>query len=306
MIASDWMKRNARPLEVARWEYFFEGASRDKVIQYLSAFQNKDGGFGHGLEPDFWSPASSPMATWAAGQILIEIGADSNDKIVKAMIQYLTQTNDKKTGLWPSVLPENNDYPHAPHWHWQEGVQSFWMFNPSVELAAFLVHWSAEQSESALVGWNSIEKAVKRLMSADEMNMHEINNYQQFIKIIQPNEEQFNSIINQSFQVVSDKIISLAELCVDRDISNWSSGYKALPLDFITSPEDSLSSIFGDLIEQNLEYYKEQLSDDGVWDISWSWNDYPAEFAIARRYWQGILAVKRYKLLQSLGYLKGE
>ena len=64
-----WIKRNARPLETARWEYIFEGASSDRVMKYLSAFQNEDGGFGHGIEPDFWLPHSSPMAIWAAGQV---------------------------------------------------------------------------------------------------------------------------------------------------------------------------------------------------------------------------------------------
>lgn len=54
---SDWVKRNARPLEVARWEYLFENGSKERVIYYLSAYQNDDGGFGNGIEPDFWLPS---------------------------------------------------------------------------------------------------------------------------------------------------------------------------------------------------------------------------------------------------------
>ncbi|WP_231638381.1 hypothetical protein [Rubeoparvulum massiliense] len=75
---SSWLKRNARSLEVARWEYMCEGASRDRVIHYLSAFQNKDGGFGHGIEPDYWLPESSAIATWTAGKILLEIEAETD------------------------------------------------------------------------------------------------------------------------------------------------------------------------------------------------------------------------------------
>jgi hypothetical protein len=302
--SSSWIKRNVRPLESARWEYFFEGTSRDKVIHYLSAFQNDDGGFGHGIEPDFWSPHSSPMATWVAGQILMEIGADTNEKIVKSMISYLENTNQKETGMWFSALPENNQHPHAPWWHWQEGVQENWMFNPSAELAAFLVHWSPEQSETSQIGWKSIEKAINHLINTNDMDRHEINNYQQLIKIMNLHETTFNTKFQYSLNEVSDKIMLLAERCVDKDVSAWSTGYKALPFDFIDSPEHPLCEKFGNLVEHNLNFYIEQLSDEGIWDISWSWGSYPEEFAVARRYWKGILAVDRYKILKSFGYLK--
>lgn len=302
--SSSWIKRNARPLEAARWEFYFEATSRDKVIHYLSEFQNDDGGFGHGIEPDFWTPNSSPMATWLAGQILMEIGAEPNEKIVKSMISYLANTNDKETGMWSSVLPENNLYPHAPWWHWREEVQLNWMFNPSAELSAFLVHWSQEHSETSQIGWISMQKAIDRLMDTNEMDRHEINNYQQLIKIMNLYESTFNSMMNYSFNEVSDQIILLAEQCVERDVSEWSSGYKALPLDFIDSPENPLCGKLGVLVEDNLNLYVEQLSNEGIWDISWNWGSYPEEFAVSRNNWKGILAVKRYKILKSFGYLK--
>ncbi|WP_164670826.1 hypothetical protein [Virgibacillus doumboii] len=300
---SEWIRRNARPLECARWEYFFEGASRDKVIQYLSAFQNDDGGFGNGIEPDFWSPHSSPMATWAAGQILMEIGVDSNEQVVISMLSYLENNYQKDAGLWLSVLPENNDHPHAPWWHWKEGVQKNWMYNPSAELAAFLVHWSPEDSETARIGWEVTENAVNHVMNSDSMGKHEINNFQQLANIMTPFESKFNSKMNYSLDDVSEKVMTLAEECVDKDVSSWSTGYKPLPLDFVDSPDDPLYERFGaDLIEKNLQFYIAQIAEDGTWDISWNWGSYPEEFPVARRYWKGVLAVDRYKLLHSFGY----
>ena len=176
--ASKWIKRNARPLDAARWEYAFEEGSSDRVIHYLVAFQNEDGGFGHSIEPDFWLPLSSPMSTWAAGQILVEIKADSKEPCVKELISYLINTPQIEPGMWPSVLPENNQFPHAPWWEWKEGIQKSWMFNPSAELAAFLVIWSEEKSRASHIGWYSIKKAINHLMNCSEMDMHEINNYQ--------------------------------------------------------------------------------------------------------------------------------
>jgi len=55
-----WMYRNARPLDLARWQYHFENGGKDSVLKGLSVFQNEDGGFGHALEADSWNPNSSP------------------------------------------------------------------------------------------------------------------------------------------------------------------------------------------------------------------------------------------------------
>ncbi|NLA59394.1 MAG: hypothetical protein GX855_10900 [Firmicutes bacterium] len=110
--AGRWIKRSVRPLEVARWEYTFEGGPREKVLEILAAYQNEDGGFGHGIEPDFWLPASSPMASWAAACILLEVEAGSDLPMVQSVVDYLCRTQ-QPTGMWPAVLPENNAFPHA-------------------------------------------------------------------------------------------------------------------------------------------------------------------------------------------------
>ncbi|MGP4039206.1 hypothetical protein ACTWP4_04740 [Gracilibacillus sp. D59] len=295
--SSAWIKRNVRPLEAARWRYLFEDEPRHDVLHYLSAFQNEDGGFGHGIEPDFWTPDSSPMATWAAGKILMEIGARSDEAIVQSMLAYLSKTCNESTGIWSSVLPENNQHPHAPWWHWKEGVQDNWMFNPSAELAGFFIHWSPDNSETAQLGWKLIDKAMDHLMSSDQMDSHEINNYQQLLKII----AMYND--DHLLRDASDKINTLIEKCVDRDVSAWSTGYKPLPLDFIDSPEHPLYEDMSDLVEQNLNFYIEQLSEEGTWDIPWQWGSYPEEFAVARRNWKGIMLIDRYKIFKSFGLL---
>ncbi|MFD0697558.1 hypothetical protein ACFQZT_26120 [Paenibacillus sp. GCM10027628] len=302
--AKTYIMSKGRELERARFEFEFENGSRESVIARLQTFQNVDGGFGHGIEPDFWLPHSSPMATWAAGQILMEINADINEPTVGSMIGYLTNTNDIKTGMWDSVLPKNNDYPHAPWWHWHPGVQEKWMFNPSAELAAFLIHWSPEKSEAAELGWNSIQKAVTHLMSRAEMDRHEINNFQHLLKIIKPHEAILSVRIQYSLNDVSEKVMELAEQSVDKDASTWTGGYKPLPLDYIDGPDHPLCERFGSLVEQNLNLFVEQMSEEGIWDISWGWSDFPEQFRVAKRYWKGILAVNRYKQLRAFGYLE--
>lgn len=68
--ARGFIYRNARPVDLARWRYHFEGGAREEVLTALAAFQNEDGGFGHGLEADSLNPNSCPIQTWNACEIL--------------------------------------------------------------------------------------------------------------------------------------------------------------------------------------------------------------------------------------------
>ncbi|HAM80249.1 hypothetical protein [Ornithinibacillus bavariensis] len=299
-----FLQLNCREIENARFNLIFYDGDKEQVRNSLQRYQNEDGGFGHGIEPDFWAPTSSPMATWAAGQILMEIGAEKTDPMVEAMVGYLVSTFHRDTGMWDAVMPANNQYPHAPWWHWSEGVQENWAFNPGVELAAFLINWSDENSEAFRIGWDSIDKAVSHLMNQAEMDRHEINNYQAFIKIIEPFKSELERKITHSYDAISEKVLSLAYECINKDVSSWNSGYEPLPLDFVDSPSHPLCERLGTLIEQNLALYLNQMTDEGVWDVPWSWGAYPAEFEVAKMQWTGILAVNRYKQLMEFGYLE--
>lgn len=57
--AKKFIYRNAKPLDLARWQYHFENGSMEAVLIALSHYQNDDGGFGHALEADAWNPNSS-------------------------------------------------------------------------------------------------------------------------------------------------------------------------------------------------------------------------------------------------------
>ena len=57
-----WIYRNARPLELALWQFCFEGGTREQVMEMLEFYQNEDGGFGNAVEPDCWNTESSPYA----------------------------------------------------------------------------------------------------------------------------------------------------------------------------------------------------------------------------------------------------
>lgn len=97
--AKTFIYRNARPLDFVRWQYHFESGSKEAVLTALAVYQNKDGGYGHALEPDAWNPNSAPMQTWTATEILREIDfTDATHPIIQGILCYLA-SGQEFTGL---------------------------------------------------------------------------------------------------------------------------------------------------------------------------------------------------------------
>lgn len=290
--AKEWMEVHARPLEMARYRYLFEEGPVEDVYAALVAYQNEDGGFGQGLEPDFTYPGSTAIASWSAARILFEIKAASDRRIVQRLIKYLIETQDKSTGMWATTVPKMNDYSHAPWWMWSEEAQQMWQFNPGVELAAYCIHWSEADPDAASAGWFTIRQTVKRLKDAKEMDFHELSNYQHALKIIGEDlkDESLGNMLNERIHQ-----------SVEKDPVKWGQGYQALPLDFISNPEDLRAlGMEKDLVEAQICYWQASRLNEGIWDIDWDWGQYPEAFEKARREWQGILAVERYNKLRNL------
>ncbi|MCI8361096.1 MAG: hypothetical protein HFE86_07155 [Clostridiales bacterium] len=58
--AKAFMCRNARPLDLARFQYHFENGSKENVLRVLSYYQNADGGCGHAIGPTAGIPIQRP------------------------------------------------------------------------------------------------------------------------------------------------------------------------------------------------------------------------------------------------------
>ena len=128
--ARNFVYRNARPLDIARWKYLFENGCKEDVITALLAYQNEDGGFAHALEPDCWNPNSSPIQTWVATEIISEIGLyDKNHPLIQGILQYLSSTENFDGHSWLNTIPTNDNYPHAEWWNYQP-IQSL-PYNPT-------------------------------------------------------------------------------------------------------------------------------------------------------------------------------
>ena len=125
---------HGRELDQQLFNYHFKAGSVGAVLTALAHYQNADGGFGHALEPDLRTAASSVVATSQAFYILREVDAPSNLPMVQSAVSYLLQSYDAQQQVWPIIPPEAEDAPHASHWTYKDAEQNFGNFlvNPRV------------------------------------------------------------------------------------------------------------------------------------------------------------------------------
>ena len=92
----NYLFKHCRKLEQVRFSCLFENLNQDSLLEQITTYQNNDGGFGHGLEPDLRTRYSSSLCTTVALQILNDMNAIKKHKIIKKAIVYLENTFNQK------------------------------------------------------------------------------------------------------------------------------------------------------------------------------------------------------------------
>lgn len=149
--ARTFMYRNARPLDMARFQYHFEGGRKDAVMQALSYYQNEDGGFGHALEADYRNPESILLHSSAAGRIISEIDyEDVGHPVIQRLLNWFTER----------VSSGHTDY------------------NDWAQIVGFLIRYGKVGSEAYQLGVRIANEAVGPVVSSNYPANKEIAEYE--------------------------------------------------------------------------------------------------------------------------------
>lgn len=289
--ARGFLYRNARPLDLARWQYHFEGGSREAVLNALAFYQNEDGGFGHALEADAWNPNSSPMQTWRATQLLQEIGwEDAAHPVVQGILRYLGSGRDFNGQTWASTVPSNNGWPHAPWWHWEEGRCAFDDYNPTASLAGFLVRFAPRDGALFRLGCRIVQAAVAR--TGWEQDMHTVQCYVQLW-------EYLRQVGAPEAAALESRVRGAVRGILTQDTAQWAEGYICRPSQFIRSRDSVFYADNRELAEYECGFILRTQQPDGAWRVNWAWGEYPEQWAVSKNWW------KADGVLQNLLYLRG-
>jgi hypothetical protein len=277
-----YIKNHGRPLEKARLNYLLGEGDETPILEELIKYQNLDGGFGHGLEPDYINPNSSPIQTWTATTILREIAFNKKDPMILSMMDYLEKSFNQKSKRWAGVIPSNNDYPHAPWWHYRDEEPSF---NPSASLAGFILHYANPMHPVFKYATLVAQEALTYLLSHDAFEVHELRC---LIDLILDAEAVYKHY--QPFKDAKAKLIHLVEKTIEKDHLRWFKDYVPKPTSLIHTHPNYLSEAYLDLLYLEFEEALKHTNFEGVWEITWTWQSYPEAFSHAKKDWKSVMA----------------
>ena len=295
--ARSFIETQARPLERALYSHHFVAADLEPVLAALAEFQNPDGGFGHGLEPDFRLPASSVIATTVGLQVLREVHASANHPLVQGAIRYLLDTYDAENHVWPIIPPTADSAPHAPWWGYSENLADQWggfLANPRAEIVGYL-HEHASLVPPDLLDQLTLAQIDHLDEAQDQMVMFDLVCYLRLSETA--------ALPEDVRELILPRIKKAADRLVARDPQQWRQ-YGLKPIDIIRSPDSPFIQGLEREIDLNLDFEIERQTEDGSWPPAWSWDDlHPEIWPIAECEWKGVLTLHTLKVLRDFNRL---
>jgi hypothetical protein len=268
----DFVRREARLVESRLFATVFEDADPHGVVDALRGYQNADGGFGHGLEPDKRCPDSLSLDVEVAFDTLLAAGA-RDDVMIRRAVDWLGLTANSD-GAVPLCAPVVEDYPRAEHiteWTYEPGL------NPTAGLVGRLHRLGFEHPWRDKAGaWCAAELA--KAFPEDAHGMHEAMEFLEHTKDV-------------DLDRVRDWLPKLQWFRADAADPS----YGVTPLHLAPAPDSFWRPLFTDAqIEAHLDRLVADQQPDGGWAITWE----PPGPASTLEY-RGIVTVRALRTLKA-------
>ncbi len=289
-IMDTWMRANARPYDLAKWEYVIGGGTKDAIVHEMLRYQNPDGGMGNGFEADVLLPLSAAIPTAEAIFQAYEYGLDTSAPWFARILAYFENTVQDIPKYWEDTPREAMDYPHAPWWRWEPCTA----FNPNPCAAVASAFIRAGSESQRKLGMQIAGDCLRLLLSDDFCGDHDTLNIQALV---------------EALMAVDSPLITEEVLCAMRrriventsfEREKWTS-YNFCPLDFVYTPDSPWISAVERGVEDVMDFWLDSIGEDGVWMPNFTWGVNSDVSRQVTRNWKGYITVKRMKILQAFG-----
>lgn len=287
--ARDFILANARMIERRLFEYHFYNGAAESVYHAVYAYRNKDGGFGHGMEPDTTSPESQPLFSIMAMETLDEVGYLTPDLILSDFMPYFESITTEKGGV-PWMFNPKGEYPRAGHF---ENIREDAALSTTAPLLGLLEKHGIEipwMSKAEQYVWGEIERIGKRHV---------------FCFLCIPRRMMFldhTRSRKQADKAIGDLkawILEEGVLCQDKSHKNWGLYGSPNSLTYSPHPNCTLRSLFTDeQIQDDLAETIRRQEEDGRWDTSYGLSEG------MKLEWAGIQTLSTLKVLKAYGVIE--
>ncbi len=268
------VKEKSRMLDYYLIKSLFENQD-DNIITELKKYQNSDGGFGHGLEPDVQMPNSSVVATDIAVKALDFIhNPEKKIEMVKEIVHYYESVYDFDEKRFYMVDENVDQYPHAVWWNYSDLKNNFPFGNPDPEVIGFL--FENRQYLNKLQFSILINDVVEFIMSKRflESGMHTLMSIIEFYKRVDDDVK----------NLIHDRIHVLVKKEIDAGMGKWDD-YSLEPYKIYIQEPHFINTHLEEL-GLNLKRVIEKVTSLSV-EPNWQWYQYEEEFKKVKYEWLG-------------------
>lgn len=287
-LTKTFILSNARQLDIDLIKYIFENGNVEDVLNSLSKYQNEDGGFGHGLEPDLRTGLSSNIATTIAFHYFDKLIINKFPDFLENALKYFENNYSSEYKCWIPITKESDKSPHAIWWGYnlKQYISEAGWGNPTIEIIGYLLQFKNNFNNNELEMLK--QKALERLFSSNELETHELMCYQRFTK----------SLSEQEQGRVNQKLNELITNQIEHDSSKWNS-YVPRPLNFVDSPKSPFYSSISAEVEAELDFLIDTMDSTGGWYPNWEWRQFDEEWKKVKPEIAGMLSVKNLLILKN-------
>lgn len=283
---NEWMQINARPFDRAKWNYLFNNGDKNDIVREMLKYQNSDGGFGNGFEADMLLPLSAAIPTAEAIFQSYDYDLNCNSSWFQSILSYFENSVQNIPKYWEDCPKEAMNYPHAPWWNYEPYM--IFSPNPCAVVASAFIRYGTEKQRN--LGLKIAEDCFALLKGADFCGDHDSLNIMTLI-------EQLSAIASP---LITEEIIAAMKrritgnVCFDS--GKWHE-YYFQPLDFVASPKSMWYSVVEKGIEDNIDFWLDNIGPEGVWHPNFSWGMDTEVAKQVTENWKGYITVKRARIL---------
>jgi hypothetical protein len=135
--AKQFIFRHGRLLERQLFETLFGNGTIRASLRALLAYQNADGGFGNGIEPDLLCPDSTAIGAESA-MFVMELLGTREPEVLEPLLKWIAD-HQNEAGVIPHPPAALADFPHQPWWRNSDADRV-------LALAGYLKKWGIEDS----------------------------------------------------------------------------------------------------------------------------------------------------------------
>lgn len=288
---------SARVLERRRFEHLFRGGPAAPVIDALRAYQTPDGGFGHGIEPDYRGPISQPLNTDFALRVLAEL-PEPDVGLLRDCVRHLKSITVGDGGV-PNTLPSVRAFPRAPWWQPVSDTPPGSLL-PTAGVLGLLYAFRVDDpwlAKASAFSWQALGQLLDRAAQARERFDRVSVAYEARAVITFLDNVPDRARAEKAAEELGRALKAAKLIQIEPDAATEA----AQPLEYAPTPHSLAARWFEPkLVETHLDAWVNAQQEHGGWNVPWMIFT-PA----AALEWRGIITIERLKTLRSWGRVRG-